>query len=371
MANQFITLKEIARQALPRLQEKLVMPNLVYKDLSPAFASKLGSTIQVRKPVILTANDFDPVAGVTTEGIKEESVDVKLDKIATVDVEVTALEGALNINDWNRQFIEPAVNALAEKINAEGLAMYSGLQNFIGTPGTTPNDLTAFSNISLAMNIAKVPEDGRNVIWDPYADASFKTIPAIVNAEKSGTTEALRRGSIGSIFNLNNYMAQGVKHHKTKITAATALKVTAKVTEGATQLGVTGTTLTGNFVKGDVLTIAGKNYVVTADSGVASTNAITNVQVAPALPALEANAEITFSINGYTANMAFNPMAFAFVTRPLVAPRGVESYVTTYNGLSLRVTRGYDMKYKKETMSMDILYGYNTLYPELGLVYMG
>ncbi|MDC4242724.1 P22 coat protein, partial [Clostridium tertium] len=72
-----------------------------------------------------------------------------------------------------------------------------------------------------------------------------------------------------------------------------------------------------------------------------------------------------------TANLAFNPMAFAFVTRPLVAPAGVESYVTSYNGITLRVVRGYDMKYKKEMLSMDVLYGYKTMYPELATRVLG
>lgn len=76
-------------------------------------------------------------------------------------------------------------------------------------------------------------------------------------------------------------------------------------------------------------------------------------------------------IANHTANLAFNPMAFAFVTRPLVAPAGVESYVTSYNGITLRVVRGYDMKYKKEMLSMDVLYGYKTMYPELATRVLG
>ncbi|MPM97172.1 hypothetical protein SDC9_144345 [bioreactor metagenome] len=76
-------------------------------------------------------------------------------------------------------------------------------------------------------------------------------------------------------------------------------------------------------------------------------------------------------IGSHTANLAFNPNAFAFVTRPLVTPQGVQSYVTSYNGVSLRVTRGYDMKYKKEMLSMDVLYGYKTMYPELACRYLG
>ena len=58
MANTFITLKSIARRALPRLMDELVFPNLIYRDYSDAF-SDLGDTVQVRKPALLTASDLD------------------------------------------------------------------------------------------------------------------------------------------------------------------------------------------------------------------------------------------------------------------------------------------------------------------------
>ena len=76
-------------------------------------------------------------------------------------------------------------------------------------------------------------------------------------------------------------------------------------------------------------------------------------------------------VSSHTANLAFNPMAFAFVTRPLNTPAGVEAYVTSYNGITLRVVRGYDMKHKKEMLSMDVLYGYKTMYPELATRVLG
>ena len=36
MGNEFLSIKNIARQALPRLIENLVFPNLIYKDYSDA-----------------------------------------------------------------------------------------------------------------------------------------------------------------------------------------------------------------------------------------------------------------------------------------------------------------------------------------------
>ena len=70
-------------------------------------------------------------------------------------------------------------------------------------------------------------------------------------------------------------------------------------------------------------------------------------------------------------NLAFHPKAFAFVCRPLAQPAGVESYTTSYGGISLRVVKGYDMKFKKETLSMDVLYGFKTVYPELAVRCLG
>lgn len=367
MANTFITLKTIARQALPRLIENLVFPNLVHKDFSGDYSS-LGDTIQIRKPVVLTASEFDASTGVNYEEINEASVDVKLDKIATVDVAASAIETAVNIDDLNRVFVEPAAVALAEKINSDGLALYADVPAAVDC---STKNLAALAAVRKALNVAKVPVAGRVAVWDPEADAAFTTIDAIVHAEKSGSTEALRNGSIGRVFGLDNYMAQSVKVHANGagLETTTALKVNGAVTKGATTIAIDGSALTGKLLKGDTLTIGNVAYTVVEDTAAAATNAIAAVKIFPAAVAnIADNADVTVS-GSYTANLAFNPMAFAYVTRPLYNPdgEGVSSYVTSYNGISLRVTKGYNQQYKKSTYSMDVLYGYKCIYPELAV----
>ena len=371
MANTFITLQEIARTALPRLMENLVFPNLVYKDFSRDFRT-LGDTIRVRKPVALQANDFDAATGVNYQDLCEDSVSVTLDRLASVDARASAIETATNIDDLNRLFIEPAAAALAEKINSDGLALYKQVPGCIGTPGDTPDALSDLAAVRKQLNIQKVPTAGRVAIWDPEADAAFTQIPAIVNAEKSGSNRALREGSIGRIFGLDNYMAQGVKTVTAGITAATAVKLNGAVSEGATTLSIDGTALTGKLLEGDLICIEGKNYIVSEDSATAASNAIANIKLTSALPALADNTDVRL-ISGGTQNLAFHPMAFAFVTRPLINPdgAGVEAYVTSYNGISLRVTKGYNQQYKQSTYSMDVLYGYKCIYPELALRVLG
>lgn len=270
MPNQFTEIKNIARLALPRLIENLVFPNLIHRDFSNDFEVGQGATIQVRKPVMLQAKKFS--GEIELQDAIEDTIDVTLNEIATVDVAFSAIERATNVDDLNRIFIEPAAVALAEKINTDGLAM---LSQITATATANPKSLDAFAQASKVLSQAKVPVSPRHGIWSPDAEADFRTVPSIVNAEKSGSTEALRNGSIGRVFGIDNYMAQGI---------------------GSEMLGA-----------------------------------------------------------------AFHPLAFAFVTRPLAMPKSVESYTTSYNGITLRVTRGYDMHTKKEICSMDVLYGYKLL----------
>ena len=368
MAHNFIEVKNIARQTLPLLIDNLVFPNLIHKDFSNDFVAGQGAKIQVRKPVKLHADEFNEATGVKPQDIKDATVEVALDKIATVDVEFGAMQKVTNVDDLKRPFLEPAAIALAEKINNDGLDLYKFVSTSVGKAGTTPNSIEVLAAARKQLNIQKVPVAGRKGLWDAEADAAFSTIPAILNAEKSGSTSALREGSIGRVMGLDNYMSQAVRQHEAGTLKATSgdIKVKSQVKDSET-VTLYAEALTGTLVVGDELTIAGKKYAVVEDS-TASGNNIT-VKVSPDIT-VKAETKATV-LGNYTANLAFNPLAFAYVTRPLQAPAGVECYVTNYNGISLRVVRGYDMKHKKEMLSMDVLYGYKAIYPELATKVLG
>ena len=368
MANTFISVKQIARETLPRLIDNLVFPNLIYRDTAAGGAAKKGDTVSVRRPVKLTAKTFSPTTGVTSQGITEEAVNVKLDNIATVDTEISALEGALDFDSVTRLFIEPAAAALAEKINSDGLSLYRDIPYIAGTAGTTPSQLSDFADAAFMLDTNRVPTSGRRAVWSPAASAKFKQIPSLVNAEKCGDTTALRSGSIGEVFGISNYMTQAVCDHKAGTLAVTSgnIAVDAAV-ENKSAVTLAGTGLSGTLVRGDILKIGNNTYTVTADAAAASGKITANVY--PNVTA--AKDEAVTAVGSHSANLVFHPSAFAFVTRPLSTPAGVESYVTTYNGISLRVVRGYDMKYKREMLSMDVLYSFATLYPELACRYLG
>jgi hypothetical protein len=63
---------------------------------------------------------------------------------------------------------------------------------------------------------------------------------------------------------------------------------------------------------------------------------------------------------GSEVSLAFHRDAIALAVRPLAIPMGVaagQSAIASYNGLGIRVTYGYDIKYKVDMVSLDILYG--------------
>lgn len=373
MPNTFLTAQLIARQALPILKENMTMPFLVHRDYSNDY-KKQGDTIQIRKPAVFVADEFKDK--IKLQDVKEENVLVTLDKIADVSVPVTSKEMTLNVEDFNQQILTPAMIAIAEKVNRDLLGLYTEVPYHVGLAGKTPDSLQSFADGRRMLNENKVPLATRRAVWNPEADAQLTIIPAVVNAEKSGTTLALREGSMGRIQGLDNFMEQSVFTHEagdyTKLD-----DVTMSASKGAKtiKLESAAKASTGSLKKGDVLTVGGHQYVVVKDTSPAAAGVIGTVEIYPSLQNDVNAGAVIFAdqkSGGHVANLAFHESAFALVSRPLELPRGSQdAYVTSFNGLSLRIVFGYDVTNKTQTLSIDTLYGVKCIYPELATRILG
>jgi P22 coat protein - gene protein 5 len=71
--------------------------------------------------------------------------------------------------------------------------------------------------------------------------------------------------------------------------------------------------------------------------------------------------------------LAFHRDALALAIRPLQVPLGANdrSSVATHNGFGMRVTYGYDLRYKIDMVSMDILYGMKVIDPTRAILIRG
>ncbi|TPG71162.1 P22 coat protein [Brevibacillus laterosporus] len=365
MANQFITVKQVAQEALLQLSNTTVMQGLVHTDYANEF-KKQGDTVQIRKPSTFVAKEFDKK--IELQEINESSIDVKMDKIADVSVPITSKEMTQNIEDFNIQVLSPAVSALSQKIDMDIMSLYADIPYFYGVAGHSPDSLDYFAQAGKVLNNNKVPLSDRRLVFDPEAQARLLTIPSIVNAEKSGSTDALRNASIGKIMGFDNFMSQNVYTHEAG-TYALATDVKATGTKGKYSVTLTGKG-SGKLVKGDLLVITGKQYVVTANTDEAVSGQIT-ASVYPALANNYSGTDVQL-ISVHISNVAFHKNAFAFVSRPLEKPiGGADSHVESYKGLSIRVTFDYDIKEKTNILSFDALYGIKTLQPELACRVLG
>lgn len=374
MSNTFLTSDLIAKESLMRLQNNLVMGSLVYKDFSDEYANR-GDTVNVRKPATFIADEF--ATSVNVQDINEGAVPVKLDKIADVSVEVTSKQLSLNIEDFGSQVVEGAMQALAQKIDADLLGLYADVPYTTGTAGTTPTTLANISNVAKVLNTNKVPFGNRNLVVNPEAQASLVIIDSIIHADKSGDTQALRDANIGRVLGLDTYIDQNVKTHaKGTLAAGTGktIQLDAEVDEGATTLKFKASEgdLTGTAKVGDIFTIADAEgqYTITEVSALSGGKQV--VKFYPAcIGGFSTGKNVTFVAN-HTANVGFHKNAFALVNRPMALPMGgADGYVANYDGLSIRVTMGYNMSSKVNTVSFDVLYGVKTLDPDLAVRMLG
>ena len=281
MSNQFLTAKRIAQEALPILADHLVFPNLIYRDHSDDFA-KQGDTIQVRRPNVFDAKSFTDGNEIALQDLNQFPVYVKMDQIADVSVQVSSAEMALSFDDFQRTILEPAILALAEKINEDGLRLAEQVPYWVGTAGQTPSELAPIAEAMRTMDVNKAPQSKRRAVWNPYANVNLLQLNALVDAGQSGSTATLRQSAMGRVYNFENYMSQGVGTHQAGSFASlndvsAVVSVSNNAVDGATgftysvaQLSSDEGSSTGDLKKGDLLLIDGGQYVVIEDCGPAA-----------------------------------------------------------------------------------------------------
>lgn len=366
MANTLLNPSIIAREALANLYAQTVMLPLVHRDYSNEFA-KVGDTVTIRKPATFTAADFAAAGSISVQNATETSTSVVMDQHYDVSFSVTSSEMSLDITDFSSQFLQPAMEAHAQKIDQLLLALYTDCYATSGTAGTTPGTVADVLAVRQILNSANVPMTDRRFVINPAADAKVLAQEAFTNMQwnDQANADALNEAAIGRKFGFDFYTGQNVVTHSNGSIAHTGtFAANGAVAAAGTSLACDGTTVTGTWAKGSLFTVAGDTtvYMVTA-AAVAASNAVT-VSFLPATAAGFADNAVVTRIGAHAANLAFHKNAFAFVSRPLALPMGgVQAETVSYNGLGIRVVYDYNSTTKANIVSLDILFGLKTLDP--------
>src|ERR1700694_907578 len=138
VANAIVKL--VAVDALPALMSNLVMGNLVNRDYEPTLAHA-GDTVNVPIPPTLVANNIAEGGSVQTQNPNLGNAQIVLNTHAEATFQIPDVTKVLAVPDLLKLYMQPAVVALAERIEADLLGLYS--QFSINTPvGAAGSPLT-------------------------------------------------------------------------------------------------------------------------------------------------------------------------------------------------------------------------------------
>lgn len=384
MSNTIITPSIIAKEALFQLRNNMVMSDRVYREYQKEY-HKIGDTVNVRKPVKFVAQDG---ATRVNQDVTETTVPIVVNKQKHVSWNFSMKDLTLTIEEYSKRYIEPAGIALANQLDADLATAYKDFYLNTGTAGTTPSSFSALGSVAQKMSEFAIPVDGRQLVLNPAAHWSMAdALKGIYNPSMS--EELVRRGNLGTIGGLSIYEDQNIVRH-TPGTFNAAYTVNG-ATEGANGT-VTLAAGTGTFVVGDLVTFAGCNavnpvnkqdlgYLMPFVVTVAKVSGAGALSISPSIVTTGAYQNVTgYPTNGgaclgaaaHTANMAFQKNAIGLVVVPLELPDGASwKAQETHEGISVAVIKDFDMTNYVDVIRLDILYGFKTIYPDLGVRLLG
>ena len=409
MANQLLTISKITNEALLVLENELTFTSEVDRNYDDQFAvvgAKIGNTVNVRRP-----GRFIGTTGpaLNVEDFNETSVPVTLSTQFHVDTQFTTQDLALSLDMFSDRVLKPAVAAVANKIDRDGLIVAkNNTGNIVGNAGTPPTGLITYLTAGAYLDSEGAPRDGRrSCIIEPFTAATIVDSLKGLFVPQEAIGEQYRKGLMGrDSAGMNWKMDQNVVAQTFGSYAGVSLQTntttfTGSLTSGwaySSNITVATASSTATLNQGDVIQIAGvyatnpqnrqaygsgklRNFVVANTVSVGTGGAV--VTVIPAIittgqfqnsvligSTSTTAAVLPFNNTGVTSpqNIIMHRNAFTMACADLELPEGVHFAGRASDkeiGLSMRVVRQYTINNDSIPTRVDVLYGWAPLYPEL------
>lgn len=408
MANNLLTISKITNEALMVLENELTFTSEVDRNYDDQFAvvgGKIGNTVNVRRP-----GRFIGTTGpaLNVEDFNETSVPVTLSTQFHVDTQFTTQDLALSLDMFSDRVLKPAVAAVANKIDRDGLVMAkNSTANIVGTAGTPPTGLITYLTAGAYLDSEGAPRDGRrSCIVEPFTSATIVDSLKGLFVPQEAIGEQYRKGLMGrDSGGMNWKLDQNVVSHQfgsysTSVLSCNVTTATGFLTSGwasSSNITIGAATANASLNQGDVITIAGvyavnpqnrqaygsnklRNFVVNSPVTIASSGTAT-VNVSPAVITAGQFQNVSVVSTGSQTVTPFNNTgtvsaqniimhrnAFTLACADLELPDGVHFAGRASDkeiGLSMRVVRQYTINNDSIPTRLDVLYGWAPLYPEL------
>jgi hypothetical protein len=211
VANAIVKL--VAADALPALMGNLVMGNLVNRDYEKTLA-QAGDTINVPIPPTMVANNIAEGGTVTTQNPNLGNAQIVLSTHAEATFQVPDVTKILAVPDLLKVYMQPAVVALAERIESDILQLYPQFtaNTPVGTAGGALTEATVDA-AETALFSAKVPANSpKYLVVDANAYSALRQIPRFSEYNTAGEAglRALVDGAVGKMKDFYIFRSQFV-----------------------------------------------------------------------------------------------------------------------------------------------------------------
>ncbi len=394
MANTILTPQMITKEGLRVLENSLTLTLTANRKYSNEFAqsgAKIGDTLNIRKPPRYIVSEGQAL---DLQDSTETRTSLVLNKQFHVDFQFSSKELTLDINDYSRQFVKPAMAALANKIDVYVASFYTEIYQASGTPGSVPSTSDVYLDAGVELDDAAVPRDGnRSVVISPRMQARIVSALQGLFQASGKIAEQYTSGQMGTALGFDWHMDQNTATHRYGTYAGTPL------VNGADQ---TGTSLitdgwssgASTLNRGDLFTIAGV-YMVNAQSRLSvgklqkfvvttTTSDTTGAMTIPIQPEIIISGQFqtvdsspandaAITVLGATGvispqGIAWHKDAFTLASADLEMPNGVDMAARASSnqlGISIRMVRDFNIDNDQFPARMDVLVGGKLVRPEM------
>lgn len=399
MANTLLTIAMITNEAESILENNLTFTKHVNRSHDDSFGNsgaQIGDTLNIRLPVQYVPTDGQ---GLQVQNSTETSVPLVLNKQYQQAMAFSTKDMTLSIDMFSERFVAPAIAALANNIDNDGLGLYKDVYQTVGNPGTTPSTSLTYLNAGVKLDYSAAPiRDGlRAAVLNPIAQASLVNNNLVLFNPNQTISDQYLSGAMGKALGLKFEMDQNVKSH-TFGTVTGSVTVQVAPASGATSIALTGFTAGDTVNQGDVFSIAnvfavnpqsrestGQLQQFVATAGVtADGSGNATVQISPAIvfaPGQQQYQNVTrlpvagdsvtfFGAAGVVSpqNMVFHRDAFTFANADLILPGGVDMAARKKSdklNISIRLVRAYDINNDRLPARLDVIGGWKTVRGQL------
>ena len=391
-SNIFNNVAHITKEAMAHLEGQLGFTKHVrrWDATMEAKGAKHGDTINIRIPETGTYRS-GRVAG--PDGLNDSYVPITVAQ-GGADFTLTSMEELLNVDSMIDR-IKPRITAIANEIDRAGLALYSQIPNFTGTPGTALTDFSQFLNARARLAINGAPDGDLAAVLEPFTQASMVNgLKALMNPvediAKQYKTGNLGKLAAGMAFSLDT----NCPVHTVGTFGTSTPLMDGTTADGATSIVTNGWASGASALNAsDCLEIAGVYAVnpitkvatsqrlqLRVTTAVSDTSGAMTISISPALiasgknkncSALPANDAAIYvfgaNTNAYSAkvspvNMVFHKDAFGLACIDLPA-KGDNCHRVKADelGLSIRALTQYDAINDRTLFRFDVCYGWAVL----------